>query len=170
MTQTTFRCGPVGSPDLYFLPQYSTLTCLIGSSHPECYSRRDVHIKRCSWLYVTLICLSVYSTVLSGLWLVVSIVQPRYGRGISTGVGWQLTPSTATLLATLAARTIELSFVTVFVAVLGQVLTRRAFSTGSKGVSLAEMTMRNWVIVSCNSRLDEAPHKDNPFTVLTTAT
>ncbi|KAI1812397.1 hypothetical protein GGS20DRAFT_578380 [Poronia punctata] len=112
----------------------------------ECYSRRDVHIKRWSWLYVTLILLSVYSTILSGLWLIVSIVQPRYGRGISTGAGWKLDPSGATLVATLVARTIELSFVTVFVAVLGQVLTRRAFSMRSKGVTLAELAMRNWVI------------------------
>ncbi|KAI1270373.1 hypothetical protein F5Y18DRAFT_421866 [Xylariaceae sp. FL1019] len=112
----------------------------------DCHSRRDVHIKRWSWLYVTLIGLSIYSTVLSGVWLVVSIYQPQYGRGISTGIGWQLQPSTATLLATLIAKTIELSFVTVFVAVLGQVLTRRAFSRNSGGITLAEITMRNWVI------------------------
>ncbi|RWA07991.1 hypothetical protein EKO27_g7131, partial [Xylaria grammica] len=112
----------------------------------ECYSRQDAYIKRWSWLYITLIVLSIYSTVLSGIWLIASIVQPRYGRGISTGKGVQISPSTATLLATLAAKTIELSFVTVFVAVLGQVLTRRAFSRLSRGVTLAEMTMRNWVI------------------------
>ncbi|XXH03395.1 Myo-inositol-1-phosphate synthase [Hypoxylon texense] len=52
----------------------------------------------------------------------------------------------ATLLCTLAAKTIELSFVTVFVALLGQILTRRAFIRKAKGVTLAEMTMRNWVI------------------------
>ncbi|KAI1108415.1 hypothetical protein F5Y14DRAFT_445479 [Nemania sp. NC0429] len=115
-------------------------------SHLECHSRRDVYIKRWSWLYVALIVLSIYSTALSGIWLVVSILQPQYGRRISTGNGWQVTPATATLLATLAAKTIELSFVTVFVAVLGQVLTRRAFSKLSRGVTLAEMTMRNWVI------------------------
>ncbi|OTA89973.1 hypothetical protein M434DRAFT_398298 [Hypoxylon sp. CO27-5] len=39
-----------------------------------------------------------------------------------------------------------MSFVTVFVAFLGQVLTRRAFVRKAKGVTLAEMTMRNWVI------------------------
>ncbi|KAI8633886.1 hypothetical protein F5Y19DRAFT_256828 [Xylariaceae sp. FL1651] len=111
-----------------------------------CHSRRDVHIKRWSWLYITLALLSVYSTGFSGLWVVVSFYQPVYGRSISSGSGWQIAPSTATLLATLAAKTIELSFVTVFVAVLGQVLTRRAFSRTSRGVTLAEMTMRNWVI------------------------
>lgn len=123
----------------------------------ECYSRKDVYVKRWSWLYATLIVLSLYSTVFSGIWLVTSIVQPRYGRGISTGHGWQVTPSTATLLATLGAKTIELSFVTVFVAVLGQILTRRAFSRLSRGVTLAEMTMRNWVIVSCRPRPAGAP-------------
>ncbi|KAF2970311.1 hypothetical protein GQX73_g3327 [Xylaria multiplex] len=112
----------------------------------ECYSRQDAYIQRWSWLYVILVVLSIYSTVLSGIWLVASIVKPRYGRSISTGQGLQITPSTATLLAALAAKTIELSFVTVFVAVLGQVLTRRAFSRLSRGVTLAEMTMRNWVI------------------------
>ncbi|KAI0536114.1 hypothetical protein GGR58DRAFT_503583 [Xylaria digitata] len=112
----------------------------------ECYSRQDAYIQRWSWLYIILIILSIYSTVLSGIWLVASIVKPRYGRSISTGQGLQITPSTATLLAALAAKTIELSFVTVFVAVLGQVLTRRAFSRLSRGVTLAEMTMRNWVI------------------------
>ncbi|KAI0407713.1 hypothetical protein F4802DRAFT_595107 [Xylaria palmicola] len=112
----------------------------------DCYSRQDVYVKRWSWLYVTLIFLSIYSTAFSALWFAVSVVQPQYGRSVSTGPGWQIVPSTATLLATLAAKTIELSFVTVFVAVLGQVLTRRAFSRLSRGVTLAEMTMRNWVI------------------------
>lgn len=90
----------------------------------------------------------MYSTLLSGLWLFTSIYQPRYGRGISDSEGWKMAPSTATLVCTLIAKTIEMSFVTVFVAFLGQVLTRRAFVKKSNGVTLAEMTMRNWVIVS----------------------
>ncbi|KAI1380985.1 hypothetical protein F4677DRAFT_206842 [Hypoxylon crocopeplum] len=112
----------------------------------DCHSRRDVYVKRWSWTYIVLAILSIYSTMLSGLWLVVSIYQPRYGRGISSSEGWKMAPSTATLLCTLFAKTIELSFVTVFVAFLGQVLTRRAFVRKAKGVTLAEMTMRNWVI------------------------
>ncbi|KAI1344660.1 hypothetical protein F5Y15DRAFT_136 [Xylariaceae sp. FL0016] len=112
----------------------------------DCHSRRDVHIRKSSYIYVCLILLSIYSTFLSGLWLFVSIYQPRYGQGISTASGSKLQPSTATLLCTLMARSIEISFVTVFVAVLGQVLTRRAFSRSAKGITVAEMTMRNWVI------------------------
>lgn len=113
----------------------------------DCASRRDVYIKHLSWTYIVLVILSVYSTALSGLWFVVSIIQPRYGRGISSSTGWKkVEPSTATLVCTLLAKTIELSFVTVFVALLGQILTRRAFVQKAKGVTLAEMTMRNWVI------------------------
>ncbi|KAI1211544.1 uncharacterized protein F4807DRAFT_393002 [Annulohypoxylon truncatum] len=112
----------------------------------DCHSRRDVYTKRWSWTFIVLASLSVYSTLASGLWLFTSIYQPRYGRGISDSEGWKMAPSTATLLCTLIAKTIEMSFVTVFVAFLGQVLTRRAFVKKSNGVTLAEMTMRNWVI------------------------
>ncbi|KAI1465945.1 uncharacterized protein F4812DRAFT_435205 [Daldinia caldariorum] len=112
----------------------------------DCYSRRDVYIKHWSWEYIILVLLSLYSTLLSGLWFVTSIYQPRYGRGISSSDGWKMAPSTATLVCTLIAKTIEISFVTVYVALLGQVLSRRAFIKKAKGVTLAEMTMRNWVI------------------------
>ncbi|KAF5978950.1 hypothetical protein FBULB1_5978 [Fusarium bulbicola] len=86
----------------------------------------------------------VYSTVGSGIWLVTAILQPRWGHKIASGAS--LSPSTATTLAALLAKTIEMSFVTVFVSCLGQVLTRRAFIRKANGMSLAEMTMRNWVI------------------------
>lgn len=107
-------------------------------------------MRRRSSLYVIQIILSVYSTVMSGLWLVVAIYQPRYGRGISSSshTSMVLSPSTASVLSTLFSRTIEMSFVTVFVACLGQVLSRRAFVRQAKGVTLADMTMRNWVVVS----------------------
>lgn len=88
--------------------------------------------------------LSTYSTIMSGLWLVVALVQPRWGRQISSRHGLQ--PSTATVLATWVAKTIEMSYVTVVIAFIGQVLSRRAFVRGSRGMTLAEMTMRNWVI------------------------
>lgn len=97
---------------------------------------------------MTILCLSIYSTAMSGLWLVVAFYQPRYGHGISSQVrAGVLAPSTASLLSTLVAKTIEMSFVTVFVAFVGQVVTRRSFMKRSRGVTLAEMTMRNWVIV-----------------------
>ena len=55
-------------------------------------------------------------------------------------------PATASILFAAFAKSIELSFVTVFVALLGQVLSRRAFRTKSKGITIAEMSMRSWVM------------------------
>ena len=80
---------------------------------------------------------------MSGIWLVVAILQPRWGRGISSREG--LNPSTGTTLSALISKTIEMTFVTVFVACLGQILTRRAFVRNTIGMTLGEMTMRNWV-------------------------
>jgi hypothetical protein len=88
--------------------------------------------------------LSLYSTVTSGLWLAVAIAQPRWGKKISSSAG--LDPSIATTITALLAKTIELSFVTAFICYLGQVLTRRASAGSSKGVSLAEMMIRNWIM------------------------
>ena len=73
-----------------------------------------------------------------------AIVQPRYGRTIHSG--GSLTPSTASTLFALFAKTIELSFVTVFVTFLGQVLSRRSIVKASRGVTIPELTMRTWVI------------------------
>ncbi|KAI9150417.1 hypothetical protein HJFPF1_10183 [Paramyrothecium foliicola] len=109
-----------------------------------CSSRHSVNVSRASWLTLTIYALSVYSTIMSGIWLVVAILQPRWGHQISSRHG--LLPASATLLAALAAKTIEISFVTVFVSCLGQVLSRKSYKKESRGVTLAEMTMRNWVI------------------------
>jgi hypothetical protein len=62
-----------------------------------------------------------------------------------------MSPATATLLSALFAKTVELSFVTVFVAFLGQVLSRKAFQRKSNGITIAEMSMRSWVRLSLYS-------------------
>jgi hypothetical protein len=109
-----------------------------------CSSKAPVKVSKASWLALTICALSVYSTIMSGIWLVVAMLQPRWGHQISSRDG--LDPSSATLLAALAAKTIEISFVTVFVSCLGQILSRRSIQNNSRGITLAEMTMRNWVI------------------------
>ncbi|KAK6064716.1 hypothetical protein SCUP515_11598 [Seiridium cupressi] len=131
-----------------------------------CHSRRDVHVHRRGWLYIVLVILSVYSTSLSGLWFIVSIIQPRYGKGISSSSdAHAIAPSTASLVTALFAKTTELSFVTVFVAFVGQVLTRRAFIKGAQGMTLAEMTMRNWVVQpgSLFTHWDSIPYASGTF-------
>ncbi|KAH8682779.1 hypothetical protein BGZ60DRAFT_368585 [Tricladium varicosporioides] len=110
-----------------------------------CPAKRDIHSSRRSWLSVSILALSIYSTVFSGIWLVLAIVQPRYGRRIRSGHG-AIPLSTASTLFALFAKTIELSFVTVFVTFLGQVLSRRSLIKDSRGITISEMAMRHWVI------------------------
>lgn len=68
----------------------------------------------------------------------------RYGQYVQLH-GGNITPANAQLLSAIFAKTIELSFVSVFVAFLGQVLSRRALTHQSKGMNIAELTMRSWV-------------------------
>ena len=109
-----------------------------------CASREDIRRKTTSIPTIIIFLLSLYSTIMSGIWLVVSILQPRWGHQISSRIG--LVPSTATLLTALGAKTIELSFVTIFITTIGQILTRRSFVRGNRGVTMAEMAMRQWVL------------------------
>ncbi|KAJ4368921.1 hypothetical protein N0V83_006003 [Neocucurbitaria cava] len=70
---------------------------------------------------------------------------PRYGRRITSQGSFK--PADAILLTTVMAKAIELSFVTSFVAFLGQVLSRRAFmKEGGRGVTLSELSMWRWVV------------------------
>ncbi|KAF2433105.1 hypothetical protein EJ08DRAFT_584201 [Tothia fuscella] len=110
----------------------------------SCPSRENFYHGRFNWLAVSILCLAIFSTVFSGIFLGIAIKAPRWGRTIHTG--GSMSPSTANVLVQIFAKMIELSFVTVFVTFLGQVLSRRAFSRESRGVTLAEMTMRNWIM------------------------
>ena len=112
-----------------------------GSSQPPAH----VRIRRRSWVFIWLIAMAVYSTILSGIWLGVAIAQPRWGHKISSDGSMSL--STANMLTVVFAKTIEMSFATVFVAFVGQVLTRRAINR-TEGMTMAEMIMRGWITVS----------------------
>lgn len=81
---------------------------------------------------------------MSAIWLGIAAAKPRWGKHIV--VGGSLTPSNASTLFALFAKTIELSFVTVFVSLLGQVLSQRAFVKNSRGITISEMQMRSWVM------------------------
>ncbi|KAI5210979.1 hypothetical protein E4T38_01564 [Aureobasidium subglaciale] len=83
-------------------------------------------------------------TVYNGIFLILAFEGPRY-KWIRKG--GSMTPYVADLLTAFFAKTIELSFATVFVAFLGQVLSRRAFMKNQgRGITLAEMDMRTWVM------------------------
>lgn len=91
---------------------------------------------------ISIFAASMYSTILSGLFLGVAILQPRYGFVISSN--GPLSPSAAALLTAFMAKTIELTFVMTVLAFLGQVLTRQALSR--QGINLARVAMRSWIL------------------------
>lgn len=98
-----------------------------------------------NWLAITVIILSIFSTFFSGAFLVIALNAPRYHETI--GKDRKLTISSAAFLTSFFAKMIELSFVTVVVAFLGQSLTRRAYrQEADPGVTLAEMSMRSWIV------------------------
>lgn len=108
-----------------------------------CAAHSDIHSRGKSWTSVSVLCLCIYSTIFSGIWFFIAVLRPRYGERIKTN--GSLSPTTASILFAAFAKTIELSFVTIFVGFLGQVLSRRSLIRSSDGVTVAELTMRTWV-------------------------
>jgi hypothetical protein len=111
----------------------------------ECPSAKGFYLGSSNRLAITIYFLSVFSTVFSAMFLIIALRAPRWGHTIrSTGGG--VTPSTANVLTQLFAKLTELAFVACFVTFLGQVLSRRAISKAARGVTLAEMNMRSWIM------------------------
>lgn len=106
----------------------------------NCVSRRPLENSRGSWSAISILAISIYSTVLSSSWLYIAIRGPTFDDLMAAG----MTVKNAAIICTAVARSIEISFITVFVALIGQVLSTRAVTT-KKGVTLAEILMRSWV-------------------------
>lgn len=111
----------------------------------ECPTTRDFYQSRFTWLNVSIIIICLFSCVFSGIFVGLAFREPFYGRRITSH--GPLTPAHAVLLTTIFAKLIELSFVTAFVAFLGQVLSRRAFMKDhGRGVTLSELSMWRWIV------------------------
>ena len=108
----------------------------------ECRMRNPPENKRGSWLAISILVLSIYSTIFSGIWLVIAIRKQQYGPIVSRG---RVPFPTASTMFTAFAKSIELSFATVFVTFVGQVLSKRA-RFQPRGVTVAEMSMRSWIV------------------------
>ncbi|KAF2215468.1 hypothetical protein CERZMDRAFT_110142 [Cercospora zeae-maydis SCOH1-5] len=94
---------------------------------------------------MTILTLAIFSTAFSLIFLIIALRGPKYGRAIRNG--GNLTPSSAAFLTSFFAKLIELSFVTVVVAFIGQALARRAFKLErARGITLAELNMRAWIL------------------------
>jgi hypothetical protein len=112
-------------------------------SPTNCPNRATVLQKRLSWIPLTIFVLALYATIFSGIYLAIALRKPRWSNISSDG---PMVPSTANLLSAFFAKTIELAYVTVCVAFLGQVLSRRALMTDSRGISISDMNMRAWIM------------------------
>ncbi|KAJ5562023.1 hypothetical protein N7535_003514 [Penicillium sp. DV-2018c] len=111
--------------------------------HVRCPNRATILQKRFSWVPLTVLFLAIYATLFSGVYLAVALRKPRWTNVSSDG---PLVPSTAALLSAFFAKTIELAYVTICVAFLGQVLSRRALMKDSRGISISDMNMRAWIM------------------------
>ncbi|OAG44754.1 hypothetical protein AYO21_01244 [Fonsecaea monophora] len=127
------------SPEVGLLPNHTRVD-------ENCPTHGDILTSPWSWWTISIVALAVYSTIFSGVFLGIAFAKPRWGQRI--GTNGHLSFGNATLLSALLSKTVELSFVTIFVALLGQILSRRAFAKTEKnsGISIAEMTMRSWVM------------------------
>ncbi|RAL15911.1 uncharacterized protein BO97DRAFT_403122 [Aspergillus homomorphus CBS 101889] len=139
---------PISSPDIDSAPQRRGTSVTELEPHDvyqlmNCPSHEPVIERCCSWFFATVIVLSTYTTLLSGLFLIIACLKPYYGNLVGDTGG--LAPSSATLLSAFFAKTIELSYVTVSVAFVGQLLSRRALRRGSQGISISDMSLRMWI-------------------------
>ncbi|KAL8338210.1 hypothetical protein RB601_006522 [Gaeumannomyces tritici] len=110
----------------------------------NCLSTAEVERRPSDGWPITVLLLSLYSTCASVAWLVIACLKPTW-KFVGSGPG-AFEPANATMVSALIAKTIEISFITVFVTFLGQVISRRALSGRNQGVTLAELTLRNMVI------------------------
>ena len=110
----------------------------------KCDGIKEMKGTRRNWLYFFAIVLSAYSTVMSGLFVFWAITGPSWKMVRTNG---RYTPSQATLITAAVAKTVELSFVSAIIFLLGQQLARKAHSTQRRsGVTLAELNMRSWLL------------------------
>lgn len=87
---------------------------------------------------------SVWSTIFSGIWFFIAAIKPHYGQTMRPN--GPLPFYTSSWLVATFAKSIELTFAMLYVAVLGQKLSRRAFKSKSNGNTIADMQIRAWVL------------------------
>ena len=83
-------------------------------------------------VYLGLIALSFFSTTISLVYFVIAAKKHQYKSYVSDS-GGQITPSDIATVYALFAKLIEMSFVAVFVAFIGQVVSRRSFVRAKSG-------------------------------------
>ncbi|KAI5289197.1 hypothetical protein KEM54_004250 [Ascosphaera aggregata] len=107
----------------------------------DCTTRERITRNRAASIAV--ICVGFAAFAGSFLYMYAAFKKPDWSDKINTDGG--LSPTTASLLCTLIAKVIEMAFVTVVVASIGQHLSHRAIGNQS-GITIADLSMRNWAL------------------------
>ncbi|KID94087.1 hypothetical protein MAJ_09960, partial [Metarhizium majus ARSEF 297] len=104
-----------------------------------CRAKTDIWHKSKNLL---MILAAVYSLVMGSAIFAISLRQPAV-PAIGLVGGPRI--STAISLVSFVGKTVEISFAVAFLFCLGQALSRRSVSRMTKGVTLAEMDMKDWI-------------------------
>ncbi|CAG8959736.1 hypothetical protein HYFRA_00001642 [Hymenoscyphus fraxineus] len=102
----------------------------------------DIYYGKADWRSIGNLLLAVYATVLSGISLAIAVWQPQYGKWISPN--GLIIPSTADLLFSIIAKSIEIASVGLYMTFLGQCLTKRCLR--SRGIGLPDIAVREWLL------------------------
>ncbi|KAM3416969.1 hypothetical protein BST61_g8554 [Cercospora zeina] len=146
-SRTSFQSG---TPSIYAKSDAGLLSVRTAynefAPQTQCPSKKAYkHGRFSNWISMTILTLAIFSTAFSLIFVIIALRGPKYGRAIRNG--GNLTPSSAAFLTSFFAKLIELSFVTVVVAFIGQALARRAFKLErARGITLAELNMRAWIL------------------------
>lgn len=107
----------------------------------ECHTRRDFSKLRFTLLNWGMIFICGLSTTLSAVFVLLAVKGRRYGSYIGNDPDSKIGTATAILWTSVIATTVELSFVTAFVAFFRQAISRKAFiENPGRGVTLSELT------------------------------
>lgn len=142
----SFRCS---LEEVGYQHTPSQVDLLAHGTMEGCPTQGDLLKSQWTGLTTLIVLMSIYSTVFSSIFLGIAIARPRWGHRI--GTRGAISYDTATLLNALISKTVELTFATTFVATLGQILSRRAFTKSAstsrdQGISLADANMRLWIM------------------------
>lgn len=108
-----------------------------------CHAQTGYRKHHRSWSAISILLLATYATVFSGIWVGLALARVKWSFiGTNNGVS----QTVASTIIAAFAKSIELAFVTVFVAFLGQYLSREALSSTSQGITIAQMNLRSWML------------------------
>ena len=113
------------------------------SRFTEWVERLAIRIIYPEMFVVGIFLVSIYSTILSTVWLLIAIIRPHWGSFVAMN-GGSLSPRLASVLVAGFAKTIEMSFSTVMIACVGQYLTNKAKQSG---ISLIDLQVKSMILL-----------------------